>query len=116
MKSQLSVIIFNPPYVPTDQDEFQRALTQRDISASWAGGCNGREVIDRFLEQVPSYLCDDGVVYLVVIDINNVPDTLEFARKHALHGTIVAERSAGIEKLYVLRLYKILDASRQVQR
>jgi len=45
------VIIFNPPYVPTDADEYARSLRDRDISASWAGGNNGREVTDRFARQ-----------------------------------------------------------------
>lgn len=91
---QFSVVIFNPPYVPTDEEEFRRACTKRDISASWAGGRNGREVTDRFLQQVTSYICDKGIVYLVVIDINNVSDTLEFAQKNGLQGEIIAERIA----------------------
>ncbi len=114
--TQFSVVIFNPPYVPTDEDEFQRARTKRDISASWAGGRNGREVTDRFLQHVSSHLSDKGIVYLVVIDINNVQDTLEFARSQRLDGSIIAERSAGIEKLYVLRLYKIPDTPGEVVR
>ena len=39
------VILFNPPYVPTPDDEIQG----NDIEVSWAGGTNGRRVIDRFL-------------------------------------------------------------------
>ena len=39
------IILFNPPYVPTPDDEIQG----NDIEVSWAGGTNGRRVIDRFL-------------------------------------------------------------------
>lgn len=97
------VVVFNPPYVPTDDYEFQQSLQVRDISASWAGGRHGREVIDRFLRTVGSYLSDSGVLYLVLIDLNDVQDVLKFARRFGLVGQIVMERLAGIEKLYVIR-------------
>ena len=42
------VQIFNPPYVPTPDDE----LTRTDIARAWAGGNRGRAIIDKFLPQV----------------------------------------------------------------
>lgn len=45
---KLAVQLFNPPYVPTDDSE----ITKGGIAAAWAGGTNGRVVIDRLLSQV----------------------------------------------------------------
>ncbi len=105
-KPFFDVIVFNPPYVPTDDDEYQKSLVERDISASWAGGQNGREVTDRFLRTAMPYLRENGVVYLVVIELNDVDDTIAFATNLGYQCDIAGERAAGIEKLYVLRLQK----------
>jgi methylase of polypeptide subunit release factors len=40
--------VFNPPYVPTPDDE----IHQPGVATAWAGGFKGRRVIDRVLPQV----------------------------------------------------------------
>lgn len=66
----LDVIIFNPPYVVTDDSE----VGQPDISAAWAGGKHGRVVIDEFLRMLPHLRC---TIYLVVVDDNRPWEFME---------------------------------------
>lgn len=44
--------IFNPPYVATDEEEYIRGQTEQTDLATWAGGIRGRQVIDRFCQQL----------------------------------------------------------------
>ncbi|KAG6866871.1 hypothetical protein C0991_008808 [Blastosporella zonata] len=52
LKRSVDIILFNPPYVPTIPDEMSDAQDARGISGSWAGGTDGMNVTDVFLESV----------------------------------------------------------------
>ncbi|MFW6305639.1 MAG: HemK2/MTQ2 family protein methyltransferase [Candidatus Saliniplasma sp.] len=60
LSSQWDVIIFNPPYLPNEQN------LARDIR--WDGGERGDETILDFLSQAPDFLIDEGLVYLIYSD------------------------------------------------
>jgi release factor glutamine methyltransferase len=66
-KGSIDALIFNPPYVPTPDDEVQG----NGIEASWAGGTNGRLVIDRCFPQIAQLLTKPhGVAYIITVDDN----------------------------------------------
>lgn len=65
---QFDIILFNPPYVETEQDE----LNKTDIVASYAGGKQGREVILKFLHTVYDHLSNNGILYLL-LEKSNIP-------------------------------------------
>lgn len=104
--TEFDVIVFNPPYVPTDDDELHRALHTRDISASWAGGKDGREVTDNFLTQFGDFLTPGGVMYLVLLDANKPQEVLEDITRLGYSVKTIKRRKAGIEDLYILRFQK----------
>nr|KAF6269186.1 N-6 adenine-specific DNA methyltransferase 1 [Pipistrellus kuhlii] len=76
------------------------------IEAAWAGGRNGREVMDRFFPLVPDLLSPRGMFYLVTIKENNPEDILETMKVKGLQGTTALSRRAGQEILSVLRFTK----------
>ena len=51
------VIVFNPPYVPTPRQELNLAQRRRDVSASWAGGEDGRELTIRAIQEIGVWHC-----------------------------------------------------------
>lgn len=49
---KVDVLIFNPPYVPTDELEATSAQEAQDISGAWAGGTDGMYLTNVLLKQV----------------------------------------------------------------
>jgi len=104
----VDVLIFNPPYVPTPDEEAIAAQSQGGtgdtIAGSWAGGEDGMEVTNIFLDQVETLLSPAGYFYLVAVARNNIPRIREqMQMHHGLRSEIVLQRRAGREHLHVLR-------------
>jgi len=94
------VIIFNPPYVPTPSDE----VGSDGIEASWAGGEDGREVIDRFLPLLPTWLSVKGICYLVLVEENRPKEVAARLFELGLKSEIILSRRARNELLHILRI------------
>ena len=72
LENKVDILIFNPPYVPTPDEE----VGSTGIEASWAGGINGRVVLDRALPQIARLMAfPQGVAYIVVVD-DNYPEQI----------------------------------------
>jgi hypothetical protein len=52
LRKKVDVLIFNPPYVPTDEVEVAEATSNRGLESAWAGGSSGMTVTNRLLDQV----------------------------------------------------------------
>ncbi len=72
VKRKFDVIIFNPPYVPTEPGEEKDLL-----SLAWDGGPKGTKVIERFLKQFKEHLKDKGECYLLISSKNGLRKELE---------------------------------------
>jgi methylase of polypeptide subunit release factors len=98
------VVIFNPPYVPTEAEELERAVRERDIAASWAGGERGREVIDRCMQGVRECMVVGGVFYLVLERANGLEEVRGLAGRCGFgDAAVVGKVAAGRELLFVVR-------------
>lgn len=99
LHKSVDILLFNPPYVVTEANE----LGSTGIEAAWAGGKDGREVMDRVFPLLDSILSDNGVFYLVCIKPNRVEDIGSVLKKLGFNMSIVLNRKAGIENLFVLK-------------
>ena len=96
-KTMFDAIFFNAPYLPVDKGEVDSW-----IGRAWAGGVSGRQVIDRFISEVPGYLKRTGRVFLMQSTLANVDETIRrFADCH-LNAGVVAERALPFFETVVL--------------
>ncbi|XP_033731434.1 methyltransferase N6AMT1-like isoform X2 [Pecten maximus] len=99
LKNQVDVLLFNPPYVVTPSDE----VGSSGIEASWAGGCHGREVMDRLFPQIPDILSPQGILYLVIIKENKAEEIEDIMKGYGYKMWTVLSRRSGPEFLSILK-------------
>ncbi|XP_055854721.1 methyltransferase N6AMT1 [Episyrphus balteatus] len=109
----VDVLLFNPPYVVTTDDElnhkernFDSEKTDNNLIYSWAGGVDGRRVIDALIDKLDSILSPNGVLYLLVLKENNLSDIIsKFACKQFI-AVIFKERRIPGEHLFILKVIR----------
>lgn len=67
LQGAVDLMICNPPYVPTPDEEVGRG----GLAAAWAGGFRGRQVTDRVLSLAPQLLSPQGELVLVALADND---------------------------------------------
>jgi release factor glutamine methyltransferase len=95
---EVDVLVFNPPYVPTDsvpefafptstsvQHPAAAAPTFEEsshlLALSYAGGMDGMEVTHRLLRQIPDVLSQRGVAYVLFCKGNKPDEVKDWIRK-----------------------------------
>ncbi|KAF9282437.1 HemK methyltransferase member 2 [Mortierella alpina] len=103
LEGQIDLVYFNPPYVLTPSEE----VGSRSVEAAWAGGIDGREVIDEFLPYVKRLLSTKGVFYMVVVNENKPDEIREIMKQDGFDSSVVRTRLAGREKLFILKFTRV---------
>ncbi|XP_073121456.1 uncharacterized protein [Henckelia pumila] len=98
----VDVLVVNPPYVPTPEEE----VGSSGITSSWAGGENGRIVIDRILPVADKILSDKGWLYLVTLTENNPLEICLQMRRKGYASRIILQRSTQEENLHIIKLWR----------
>ena len=92
-----SMIIFNSPYLPSEPDE-----ENSWIGKAWAGGPNGRKVIDRFIVDAPKFLDAGGRILLVQSSLSDVERTIEMFKEQNLRAGVVAQVKVAFEMIVLI--------------
>jgi release factor glutamine methyltransferase len=94
------VVLFNPPYLPTDPES-----TSDDwMGQALSGGESGRAVVEPFVERVSRVLRPEGVVLLLVSSLTGLKEIGSLAREADLAVEEVSAESHFFERLVVLKL------------
>ena len=129
----VDVLVFNPPYVPTDELPSTLMAAPRDasmklskseildedtylLSLSYAGGLDGMEVTYRLLDQLPNVLSLErgGVAYLLLCEQNKPEEFMERVRRWGAGWHIETVRRSGKiggwERLQIVRILRRVEA------
>ncbi|MDD1729049.1 MAG: methylase [Methanospirillum sp.] len=95
------LILFNPPYLPTDPAE----RIDDWLELALDGGCTGRDVIARFLQEIPEVLAPKGRVLLLISSLTGMRETAQMIQVTGWNYCEVARDVVdGGEILQILRL------------
>ena len=99
LRVPVDLLLFNPPYVVTPSKE----VGSYGIAASWAGGIDGMEVTNAFLNDLDEILSDKGTLYLILINENHPEEVISRMRTRGFVGHVLKYRVAGREGLSCIR-------------
>jgi release factor glutamine methyltransferase len=100
--AKFDLILFNAPYLPSAECEKDSWMVR-----SWAGGINGRQVIDQFISQAPSHLKACGRILLMQSTLANEGETIRKFKEINLKASIKAKR-----KLPFFETLALIEAQR----
>jgi release factor glutamine methyltransferase len=118
-QGQVDILIFNPPYVPTERlpeinEEEYATDFERDshlLALSYAGGDEGMETTNRLLDQLRDILSPERGVAYILLCAQNKPKDVK-ARIRFWDGNWHAEtvgdsgKKGGWEKLQIIRIWQ----------
>jgi release factor glutamine methyltransferase len=87
-KAKFDVILFNAPYLPTDDAEGDSWLER-----AWSGGAKGRQIIDRFISEASQHLKQTGRVLLMQSTLSGVDETVYKFAAQGMRARVLASRA-----------------------
>jgi len=122
LSGSVDVLVFNPPYVPSEElpalpglERKYRDKFEHDshlLALTTDGGEQGMETTNRLFAQIPSLLSPDGVAYILLCAQNKPEEVKSWIAEELSNGPWLAEtvgssgKKGGWEKLQIVRIWK----------
>jgi release factor glutamine methyltransferase len=100
LKGLFDLVVFNPPYLPTQPDE----RIDDWLEYALDGGESGRVVIERFAGEVSRVLAPGGRILVLISSLTGLSEVSELFKKNGYLVTVIKEQVVEDETLYVLRM------------
>ena len=104
-KSIFDMILFNAPYLPTEEVE-----PKSPIEYAWAGGRSGRKIIDSFIKQAPKHLKIGGKILVVQSTLSDVEKTIREFNKQGLKARIIDKQNLFFETIVLIEAIKNMSS------
>jgi release factor glutamine methyltransferase len=93
------VIVSNPPYLPSEDDELPTRGTARHTEA----GPDGRVLLDELIAQAPAHLRPGGVLLVTHSSVNGEEESLQRMRDAGLEPSVLERRRGPLGPLLAAR-------------
>jgi release factor glutamine methyltransferase len=97
LNERFSLILFNSPYLPSEPDE-----EKSWIEKAWAGGWNGRKIIDQFIMDSPHFLAAGGRINLIQSSLSDINRTIQMFNEFDLRAVVVAQVKVAFESIVLI--------------
>ena len=93
------LILFNPPYLPTSEEEKVPGW----LNYAFDGGISGRDTLERFLDEVRDYLKPGGEILVLISSITGLDAVKEKMETLGFAVEVVARKKVSFEELIVVK-------------
>ncbi|ETA67058.1 HemK-related putative methylase [Methanolobus tindarius DSM 2278] len=97
-KKQFDIVIFNPPYLPTSNEEKVPGW----LNYAFDGGLDGRKDVEPFMQQVGNYLKPQGFILMLISSLTGIDEVIEEMGKHSFKAEVIASEKCSFENLVVI--------------
>ncbi|MCW4045505.1 MAG: class I SAM-dependent methyltransferase [Candidatus Bathyarchaeota archaeon] len=102
-KAKFDLILFNAPYMPTDENEGASW-----IERSWTGGTTGRQLIDQFIPAALNHLKPKGRILLMQSTLASIDKTIvTFEECHSAASAIAEAAMPFFETIVLLKATRL---------
>ncbi|PKL70186.1 MAG: methylase [Methanomicrobiales archaeon HGW-Methanomicrobiales-1] len=103
IRGTFDLIIFNPPYLPTQPEE----RIDDWLEYALDGGATGRDVIERFAAGVDTVLALDGRILLLISSLTGLDEVSDLFSQHGFVTRVMVAQLIEDEELYVLHIARV---------
>lgn len=100
---KFDVILFNTPYLPTDSED----IINDDLNYAFDGGLDGRNVIERFLNEAPNHLNNNGIIQMIQSSLSDTEKTLDTLDQLGFIPEVAKSERFFFEEIVLINAYKI---------
>ncbi|AKB54389.1 modification methylase HemK [Methanosarcina sp. A14] len=93
------LILFNPPYLPTSEEEKVPGW----LNYAFDGGISGRDTLNMFLDEIRNYLKPEGEILVLISSITGLDAVKEKMIDMGFVVDVVARKKVSFEELMVVR-------------
>jgi len=102
VKSKYDLVLFNPPYLPTDKE----TKIKGNVNYAFDGGRDGVLTVARFMEQADKHLKKDGKVYIILSSLGAMDKINRVAERNHFNLIRIKKIPFFFEEIYLMKMVR----------